>query len=138
VTGAVIDASIAVTWCFADQATPETDRLLDQVRDEGAFVPTLWRLELANVLLQAEKRGRIDADDVEKRLSLIAQLPISIDPDANSRAWREVVDLARNEGLTSYDASYLELALRRRIPLMTLDRDLAAAAKRRGVDAVPA
>jgi predicted nucleic acid-binding protein len=138
VTGAVIDASIAVTWCFADQATPETDRLLDQVRDEGAFVPTLWRLELANVLLQAEKRGRIDADDVEKRLSLIAQLPISIDPEANSRAWREVVDLARNEGFTSYDASYLELALRRRIPLMTLDRDLAAAAKRRGVDAVPA
>jgi predicted nucleic acid-binding protein len=138
VTPAVVDSSFAITWCFQDQATPETDRLLDKVRDEGAVAPALWRLELANVLLQAEKRGRIAAQVVEQRLGLIAQLPISIDPETNSRAWREVLDLARSEGLTSYDAAYLELALRRRAPLMTLDRDLAAAAQRRGVEAFPA
>jgi predicted nucleic acid-binding protein len=137
VTAAVIDASLALTWCFDDQATPETDRLLDRVRDDGAAAPALWRLELANVLLQAEKRGRISAEDVEQRLRLIAQLPISIDSETNSRAWRDTIDLARSEGLTSYDAAYLELALRRRAPLMTLDRDLAIAARRRGLEALP-
>ena len=136
-TAAVIDASLALTWCFDDQATPETDRLLDRVRDDGAVAPALWRLELANVLLQAEKRGRISAEDVEQRLRLIAQLPISIDSETNSRAWRDTIDLARSEGLTSYDAAYLELALRRRAPLMTLDRDLAIAARRRGLEALP-
>jgi predicted nucleic acid-binding protein len=137
VTAAVIDASLALTWCFDDQATPETDRLLDRVRDDGAVAPALWRLELANVLLQAEKRGRISAEDVEQRLRLIAQLPISIDSETNSRAWRDTIDLARSEGLTSYDAAYLELALRRHAPLMTLDRDLAIAARRRGLEALP-
>jgi predicted nucleic acid-binding protein len=137
VTAAVIDASLALTWCFDDQATPETDRLLDRVRDDGAVAPGLWRLELANVLLQAEKRGRISAEDVEQRLRLIAQLRISIDSETNSRAWRDTIDLARSEGLTSYDAAYLELALRRRAPLMTLDRDLAIAARRRGLEALP-
>ena len=136
-TAAVIDASLALTWCFDDQATPETDRLLDRVRDDGAVAPALWRLELANVLLQAEKRGRISAEDVEQRLRLIAQLRISIDSETNSRAWRDTIDLARSEGLTSYDAAYLELALRRRAPLMTLDRDLAIAARRRGLEALP-
>ena len=63
---AVIDCSIALTWCFEDEASPETDALFEQVRDEGAVVPGLWRLELGNVLLQAEKRGRISASDVRQ------------------------------------------------------------------------
>jgi predicted nucleic acid-binding protein len=134
---AVIDASLALTWFFEDEATPETDRLLDRVRHEGAVVPALWRLELGNVLLQAERRGRISTANVEQRLTLIARLPISVDPETVSRAWRDTLAVARTERLTVYDAAYLELATRRRVPLFTLDKELAAAARRRGAEVYP-
>jgi predicted nucleic acid-binding protein len=135
---AVIDSSIALTWCFEDEASPERDALFEQVRDEGAVVPGLWHLELGNVLLQAEKRARISASDVAARLELIAALPISVDRETTSRAWREILTLARAQRLTVYDATYLELAARRRSPLFTLDGDLAEAARRAGVIVLPA
>ena len=109
----------------------------ERVRDLGAVVPGLWHLEVANVLLQAEKRGRITAGDVTMRLDLIAALPITTDSETTARAWREILALARAEGLTTYDATYLELAIRRGLPLVTRDEALIAAAKRSGV-AVPA
>ena len=137
-TEAVIDSSIAITWCFEDEATSETDALFERVRDEGAIVPDVWHLEIGNALLQAEQRGRISANDVASRLSLIADLPISLDPETAGRAWRDTLALARSERLTVYDAAYLELAVRRRLPLFTLDRDLASAAIRRGVVVLPA
>ena len=129
----VIDSSIALTWCFEDEATPETDALFERVRDEGAIVPNLWRLELGSVLLQAEKRGRIGASDVAARLALIADLSISIDQETAGRGWRDTLALARSEGLTLYDAAYLELAMRKGIPLATLDNKLKAAAAAIGV-----
>ena len=134
---AVVDSSIALTWCFEDEATPETDSLFERIRDEGAFVPGLWHLELGNVLLQAEKRGRIGTSDVAKRLELIAELPISIDHETAARAWRKILILARTAGLTTYDAAYLELAVRRGLPLLTRDNALAEAAKRLGVVVLP-
>ena len=137
-TEAVIDSSIALTWCFEDEASAETDALFERVRDEGAVVPGLWRLELGNVLLQAERRGRISAGDVAARLDLIAELPISVDPETADRAWRDILTLARAERLTVYDAAYLELAARRGFPLLTLDDDLAQAALRLGVVVLPA
>jgi predicted nucleic acid-binding protein len=137
-TEAVIDSSIALTWCFEDEASAETDALFERVCDEGAVVPGLWRLELGNVLLQAEKRGRISAGDVAARLDLIAELPISVDPKTADRAWRDILTLARAERLTVYDAAYLELAARRGFPLLTLDDDLAQAALRLGVVVLPA
>jgi predicted nucleic acid-binding protein len=85
------------------------------------------------VLLQAEKRGRITAADVAMRLELIAELPITTDDETIARAWREILALARAEGLTTYDATYLELAIRRGLPLVTKDAALIAAAGRRGV-----
>mgnify|MGYP000491201404 CR=1 FL=1 len=88
----VIDCSIALTWCFEDEASPETDGLFERVRDEGAIVPGLWYLEVSNVLLQAEKRGRIGIGDVTTRLDLMAELPISVDQQTTSRAWREIID----------------------------------------------
>jgi predicted nucleic acid-binding protein len=138
VSETVLDSSIALTWCFEDEATSETDALFERVRDEGAVVPGLWHLELGNVLLQAEKRGRISATDIAARLDLIAELPISVDQETTVRAWRETLATARGERLTVYDAAYLELAERRRLPLMTLDGGLAAAAFRRGVIVLPA
>jgi len=129
----VIDASIALSWCFEDEATPETDRLFECVRDEGAVVPGLWHLELGNVLLQAEKRKRITMEDVATRLRLISVLPIRIDPETSAKAWQDTLSLARVEGLTIYDAAYLELAIRSGLPLLTKDEQLAQAARRRGV-----
>lgn len=134
---AVLDCSVAVSWCFADEATPETHALLDRVRDAGAVVPSLWHLELGNVLLQAERRQRISAEDAAARLSLIAALPISVDPETIGRAWHDIISIARGEGLTTYDAAYLELAIRLNVPLLTKDGDLAAAARRRGIPALP-
>jgi predicted nucleic acid-binding protein len=134
---AVIDSSVALSWCFEDEASSESDALFERVRYDGAIVPALWHLELGNVLLQAEKRGRISAGDVALRLELIGELPISVDRETTSRAWREILTLARAERLTTYDATYLELALRRGLPLLTKDRDLASAARRLGVAVLP-
>lgn len=133
----VIDSSAALSWCFEDEASPESDALFEQVRDQGAVVPGLWHLEVANVLLQAERRGRIAPGDVTMRLELIAELPITTDNETTARAWREILALARAEGLTTYDATYLELAIRRGLPLQTKDAALITAAERSGV-AVPA
>jgi predicted nucleic acid-binding protein len=137
VTAGVVDSSIALTWCFEDEASPETDRLFERVRDDGAVVPGLWHLEVANVLLQAERRGRISRADVARRLMLISDLPIATDHETTPRAWRETLSLARAENLTTYDAAYLELAERRGLPLMTRDNELGAAAKRLGVTVFP-
>jgi predicted nucleic acid-binding protein len=134
----VIDSSVALTWCFEDEASPETDKLFERVRDDGAIVPGLWHLELSNVLLQAEKRGRISTGDVATRLDLIAELPISTDQETTARAWHDILTMARAEGLTTYDATYLELAVRRGLPLLTKDNALAEAAKRLGVVVLPA
>ncbi len=133
----VVDSSIALTWCFEDEASAETDRLFERVRDDGAIVPALWHLELSNVLLRAEKRGRISRADAATRLGLIADLPISVDQETTARAWRETLSLAREEKLTTYEAAYLELALRRGLPLMTRDGELAGAAKRLGIAVFP-
>jgi predicted nucleic acid-binding protein len=137
VTAGVVDSSIALTWCFEDEASPETDRLFERVRDDGAVVPGLWHLEVANVLLQAERRGRIGRADVARRLILISDLPIATDQETTPRAWRETLSLAGAENLTAYDAAYLELAERRGLPLMTRDNELGAAAKRLGVTVFP-
>jgi predicted nucleic acid-binding protein len=137
VTAGVVDSSIALTWCFEDEASPETDRLFERVRDDGAVVPGLWHLEVANVLLQAERRGRISRTDAARRLMLISDLPIATDQETTPRAWRETLLLARAENLTAYDAAYLELAERRGLPLMTRDTELGAAAKRLGVIVFP-
>ena len=129
-TALVIDSSAALSWCFEDEASPGTDALFERVRDLGALVPGLWHLEVANVLLQAEKRGRITAGDATMRLDLIAALPITTDSETTARAWREILALARAQGLTTYDAAYLELAIRRGLPLQTKDEALIGAAKR--------
>lgn len=129
----VIDSSAALAWCFEDEASQESEVVFERVRDHGACVPPLWHLELANVLLQAEKRNRITAGDVVTRLELIAALPVETDQETTPRAWREVLALARSEKLTAYDATYLELAMRRGLPLATKDTALAGVAGRLGV-----
>lgn len=105
----VLDASIALARCFDDEASPATEALLDQVRTHGAVVPTLWHLELGNVLLAAERRGRTIEGGIVVRLSLFARLPIEIDVETSGRAWRETLVLARAERLTLYDSAIWSL-----------------------------
>jgi predicted nucleic acid-binding protein len=129
----VIDASLALAWCFGDEKSPAADKAIDQVRDEGALVPSLWRLEVANVLFAAERRGRIGRADLEHRLDLLSALAIATDTETDGRAWTDTLMLARAQRLTLYDAAYLELAMRHGAELATLDQDLAQAARRMGV-----
>lgn len=133
----VLDCSIAVSWCLEDEASPDTDELLERVLDRGALVPSLWFLEIGNVLLQAERRGRIPAGAVEERVALLAALPITVDFGDGQRFLREILPLARSAGLTTYDATYLDLALRNGLPLATKDHALAKAARSSGIDVLP-
>lgn len=134
----VLDCSVTVAWLLEDERVPAADALLDRLEGGGeAVVPGLWRLELGNVLAGAERRGRIGATGIARCLGVLARLPVVTDPDTGERALREVLELARREYLTTYDASYLELAMRRGLPLATLDRSLGRAARRAGVEVLP-
>jgi predicted nucleic acid-binding protein len=139
VAGFVLDCSVAVAWCFEDEATAELDALLDRVQQHGAVVPLLWMSEASNVLLMAQRRGRIERETMQERLALLDMLPIETDDNASGTVWRSsVVTLADVEALTFYDAIYLELAIRRGLPLASSDAALRRAARRRGVVVLPA
>ena len=132
----VVDASAVLAWCFEDEAGPEADALIERVATEGALAPAHWPLELANALVMAERRSRLSQADSAAFLARIALLPISIEPMNVARAFADVAALARTERLTSYDAAYLELAMRHGLPLATRDAALRRAADRLGVGTV--
>jgi predicted nucleic acid-binding protein len=124
----VLDSSVTLSWCFADERTPQATTLLYQVADSGAVVPGLWRLEVANALQSAVRRGRIDGAYRDAVLADLAVLAIDIDPETDARAWSDTLALADRHRLSVYDAAYLELAQRRRLPLASRDGALRAAA----------
>lgn len=130
----VLDASIAMAWCFEDEATPATDQLLERMRVEAACVPGWWYLEVTNVLALAERRGRIRTDQVAAFVDLIGQFELHVDEVSASSAFARLLPIFREHRLTSYDAVYLELAWRRRLPLATRDDDLRRAAQAEGVE----
>jgi predicted nucleic acid-binding protein len=129
----IIDCSITMTWCFTDEATPKTTKLLDQLADETALVPSLWFLEVTNVLAIAEKHKRITPAQTSEFLGVLDKLDIEIDGDSAGRAFVHYLPLCRKHKLTSYDVAYLDLAVRRGLPLATLDDDLRRSAKDLGI-----
>lgn len=131
----VLDGSIALCWYFKDEANPYADAVRNSLTGARAFVPTLWPLEVANALVVAERRGRSTEAQATAWLGLIGRLPIELDDQTSARAWTDTLGLARAHKLSAYDAAYLELALRRGVPLATLDAPLAAAAANVGVQA---
>lgn len=133
----VIDASVALTWVFADERSANTDAIFRRVGIGGAQVSTIFHVEVGNVVIQAEKRDRITAAYAAERLGIIEALPITVDWETPKAAWRQMMELSRAEALTLYDASYLELALRLGADFATLDKDLIKAARRRGVNVIP-
>jgi len=131
----VVDASFAMAWVLKDEATLETDRILNSLgQGAKAFVPVLWRWEVANALLNVERRKRATQVELGKHLTLLKSLPIEIDEAAVHEAWGATHSLAQQYKITSYDASYLELSIRRGLPLASLDVELQAAAKAEKVE----
>jgi predicted nucleic acid-binding protein len=124
----VLDCSATLPWIFASEASPATNRLLDQLTEGAkAWVPALWHLELGNVLLGAQRRGRIDKAGIEKFLCSLAVYDIEVDSETIPLAWSKTFALGESFGLTMYDAAYLELALRKGLPLAGLDEPLRIA-----------
>jgi predicted nucleic acid-binding protein len=134
----VIDSSITLAWLFDDERTPQADAVMRQVAKAGAVVPSLWRLEVANGLQSAVRRKRIDAAFRDASIADLRALPITVDTETDRNAWGTTLTLAERSRLTLYDAAYLELAQRLRLPLASLDTELRAAGRALGVGLRPA
>ncbi len=126
----VLDASVAACWAFQDENHPDAVLAFDRMRAEEAVVPSLWWFEVRNILIVSERRRRIREADTTAFLLNLSCLRIRVDRTPEEDA---VLRLARSHKLSVYDAAYLELARRERLPLATLDDDLRKAAGRAGV-----
>jgi predicted nucleic acid-binding protein len=129
----VLDSSAALAWIYSDETTGAIRDVFARLTEGGAWVAGLWRLEIANVLEMGVRRGRHDAAFRDSTLTDLAQLPISVDLETDRQAWSATLRLAERHRLTLYDATYLELAQRRGLPLASLDADLRGAATAEGV-----
>jgi len=130
----VIDASVGFAWLHPAQATPETEKLLEQVGNGAqVVVPSLWFIEIANSLLVLQRRKKLTADERKSALETLGALNLTVDEESAREAFRKVSELAEKHGLTAYDAVYLELALRRKLPLASRDESLRQAAKHCGL-----
>lgn len=134
----VLDNSVVMAWCFEDESDRYTDSVLEQLSVGHALVPPIWPLELGNALLVAERNGRLGKADTVRFLQLLRGLPILVEQEPPERVLTEVVALARDQKLSTYDASYLDLAMRSGLPIATQDRALLLAAKRCRVKSFPA
>jgi predicted nucleic acid-binding protein len=132
----VLDASATLSWYFEDEHTEAGDAILDRVVEAGAVAPGLWRYEVANGLQMAVRRGRIDASYRDAALAELRLLPITIDRvgDEFDLVWTTMLSLSDRFRLTIYDAAYLEVANRRRLPLASTDRVLRNAARGLGLE----
>ena len=129
----VLDSSATLAWIYADEISEATRQVFEAVAEDGAVVPALWRLEVANSLTVALRRGRIDAEFRRAVLTDLALLDITTDTSTDTHAWSAILDFADRFRLTLYDAAYLELAHRRAVPLATLDNDLRTAGAALGI-----
>ena len=122
-----------MAWCFEDEATEFTDSVLEGLAQGSAKVPSIWFLEVANLLAISERTGRTNQAKITQFLRLLGSLPITVDAKTGEKAFTDVLTLARTHKLTSYDAAYLELALREGLALATLDEELKRVANKLGV-----
>lgn len=134
----VLDASIATAWIHPAQATPETDSLLASVANgTRVIVPALWPLEMANLLLVLERRKKLVPSERIAALNALRGLAFTVDHEMSAIAFTDLSKLATELALSVYDAAYLELALRLKLPLACKDGPLRVAAKRRRVVVLP-
>ena len=126
----VVDNSVVMRWCFNDETSKYADVILDSLEVSVGFVPSIWPLEVCNVLLTAERKNRIGEADSARFIALLSELPMIVEQESPARMIKEIFARARKHNLSSYDASYLDLAMRKGLPIATLDKNLMAAAKR--------
>lgn len=126
----VVDNSVVMSWCFEDEGNSYAEAVLDSLETGEAFVPAIWPLEVGNVLLVAERKKRLSEASVVRFLALLGGLPITVEQETPERMLKEIVSLARKYGLSTYDASYLDLAMRLGLPISTRDASLIKGAKR--------
>jgi predicted nucleic acid-binding protein len=131
--GFVLDGSVALAWYFADEADAYADEVGRQLPAVEAIVPTIWPLEVANAVLMGERRKRSTPAQAATWISHLLTLPITVDGETSAHALGAILNLARMQSLSAYDAAYLELAMRRGLPLATLDDQLKVAAAAVGV-----
>jgi predicted nucleic acid-binding protein len=131
--GLVLDASVTLAWAFEDETGSYTDAVLDGLAEVEGLVPAIWALEVGNALVVAERRGRLSQAASVQFLALLWQLPITVAPDRPEQILGEIMALAREQNLSTYDSVYLHLAMRRGLPLATTDAALRQAANRAGV-----
>jgi predicted nucleic acid-binding protein len=134
----VLDASVAVSWCFPDRRTDFTAHVLRETSSAFAVVPGLWALEVGNALAVSERKGYLTSNQLADFLRDLGDLPLQVEHLSTDRALGRALEIARTFKLTTYDACYLELAERMGLPLATLDSDLEKAAKKLGVPIVAA
>lgn len=136
-TGFVLDNSVVMRWLLESPKASDqkyAENVLKSLSEQDAVVPNLWHLEAGNVVLGAEKRGEVTIGETEKFINQLENLPIHVDAMTAHQAFSRTINLARTYKLSSYDASYLELAIREGIPIATLDKSLRKAAKKADVD----
>ena len=126
----VVDNSVVMAWCFHNGGDRYAEDVLESLEDGEAFVPAIWPLEVGNVLLVAERKKRLSQASVVRFLTLLSSLPIWVEQETPERMLKEIVSLARAHELSTYDASYLDLAMRLGLPIATQDASLTRAAKK--------
>ena len=135
-TDFILDNSVAMRWLLESKKPVDqryANRVLKSLTDADALVPNLWHLEATNVLLGAERRLEVNTGEIERFISQLENLPVYVDPLTSNQSFSRILSLARAYKLSSYDAAYLELAVREGLPLATLDKDLIKAAKKANV-----
>lgn len=137
-TAFVLDVSMTMAWCFKDEASDDTWELLDRLTVDTAIVPGIWSAEVANVLLVAERRRRIDRAEARAFIARLMALPIVVEETSPSRMLGEVLSIGRETRLAAYDALYLDLAIRHSMPVATTDLSLRTAARKMRVPVLPA
>ena len=129
----VVDNSVVMSWCFKDETNKYADTVLDKLTESAAVVPSIWPLEIVNVLLVAERQKRLSESDSIRFITLLSQLPIIVEDERPKMMMKELLALARRNNLSGYDASYLDLAMRKGFPIATSDNKLIEAARRTDV-----
>ena len=129
----VLDASLVLAWSFDDEPEPASAFSFELLARDQAIVRSIWSVEIANALMVAERVGRVTRSDVTRLVSMAREFRLEVELTMTQLALAPVLDVVRDYGLTAYDASYLELVMRRGLPLASLDRRLRAAAESAGV-----
>ena len=133
-TGVVIDASVALAWCFPDEASAYADRILVALEGHAVLVPALWSVEITNAVLVAERRKRVKQPEIRRFVELLDALTVIIDSQAITESMSNILTIAREYGLSAYDAAYLDVAARHGVPLATLDSALQRACRKAGIE----